>query len=97
METYSLVCYERPSLFAREICVTKYLITERGNASWNYDSIIFCDYSFYIYLLFHDRHVFNSLQNHDRERKPPLPPRNRDMTKPVSRKALAENSNRDKV
>ncbi|XP_059179536.1 serine/threonine-protein kinase BRSK2-like isoform X3 [Physella acuta] len=35
--------------------------------------------------------------NHDRERKPPLPPRNRDMTKPVSRKALAENSNRDKV
>ncbi|BFZ05102.1 hypothetical protein BsWGS_08141 [Bradybaena similaris] len=35
--------------------------------------------------------------NHDRERKPPLPPRNRDMTKPTSRKALAENSNRDKV
>ncbi|XP_055901379.1 serine/threonine-protein kinase BRSK2-like isoform X12 [Biomphalaria glabrata] len=35
--------------------------------------------------------------SHDRDRKPPLPPRNRDMTKPVSRKALAENSNRDKV
>ncbi|XP_035826265.1 serine/threonine-protein kinase BRSK2 [Aplysia californica] len=35
--------------------------------------------------------------NHDRERKPPLPPRNRDMAKPPSRKALAENLNRDKV
>ncbi|KAK3750916.1 hypothetical protein RRG08_029834 [Elysia crispata] len=36
--------------------------------------------------------------NHDRERKPPLPPRNRDMSKPTNRKALAETtSNRDKV
>ncbi|GFR83976.1 serine/threonine-protein kinase BRSK2 [Elysia marginata] len=36
--------------------------------------------------------------NHDRERKPPLPPRNRDMSKPTNRKALTETtSNRDKV
>ncbi|XP_025084708.1 serine/threonine-protein kinase BRSK2-like isoform X3 [Pomacea canaliculata] len=36
-------------------------------------------------------------ESHEREKKPPLPPRNRDSSKSGPRKALSENTQRDKV
>ena len=36
-------------------------------------------------------------QSHEREKKPPLPPRSRDSSKSGPRKALSENTQRDKV